>query len=100
MQAGALQGKTALVTGAGRRLGRADFLDVAEYATFITRSLETAGHLDILINNASVFEPVNFSELTFGELTRHLEVNAWAPFVLSCNFARLCGQGAMRRAWA
>ena len=98
-----LQGKTALVTGVGKRIGRAiaialaeegvnivihypyaaeeaselctelhdrrmkswlvkaDFEVAAEYETLIARSLEMAGSLDILVNNASIF-PANTLE--------------------------------------
>lgn len=130
-----LQGKVALVTGAGRRVGRAiaialaeegvnivihyrysaeeasklgrelhdrgmkswlvkaDFEDAAEYETLIARSLEMAGSLDILINNASIFPANTLQDVDVTALMKNMEVNAWAPFVLSRDFARLAGRG-------
>jgi pteridine reductase len=129
-----LHGKTALVTGAAKRIGaaislalareganvivhynssvdqaerlrdeimelgvrswllRADF-EAQEYQTLVERSIETAGGLDMLVNNASVFPVDSLSTLGFDDLIRNMEVNAWAPFVLSRDFARLVGRG-------
>ncbi len=131
-----LSGKTALVTGSARRIGRAialaladeganivvhdrrsveqyaaelcdrlrergaaywavvaDFDKAEDYETLISRTIETAGSLDIVINSASLFLPGALPEVGFNDLTRHIRVNAWAPFVLSREFARLAGRG-------
>jgi NAD(P)-dependent dehydrogenase (short-subunit alcohol dehydrogenase family) len=130
-----LRGRTALITGAGRRIGRAialalaregvniimhypsnedetqelqteltamgvrswsvkaDFEKAEEYETLIERSLKIAGSMDILINNASIFSPGTLAEVDFADLMRHMQVNGWAPFVLSRDFARLVGKG-------
>jgi pteridine reductase len=131
-----LSGKTALVTGAARRIGRAialaladegvnivvhdrrsveqhatelcdrlrergttywpvvaDFDKAEDYETLISRTIETAGSLDIVINSASLFLPGALPEVGFNDLTRHIQVNAWAPFVLSREFARLVNRG-------
>jgi NAD(P)-dependent dehydrogenase (short-subunit alcohol dehydrogenase family) len=71
----------------------ADLEKPEEYETLIVRALKTAGALDILINNASLFLPSTLMDVGFGDLTRHMQVNAWAPFVLSREFARLAGRG-------
>jgi pteridine reductase len=71
----------------------ADLEKPEEYETLIARALKTAGSIDIVINNASIFSPSTVMDLGFGDLTRHMEVNAWAPFVISRDFARLVGRG-------
>ena len=130
-----LHGKTALVTGAAKRVGaaisralaregtnvvihyrgsgseavrlrdeldslgvrswlvQADFEKPEEYETLIERSIEVAGGLDMLVNNASIFPVDSLSTITFDDLIRNMQVNAWAPFVLSRDFARLAGRG-------
>jgi pteridine reductase len=131
-----LLGKTALVTGGSRRLGRAiasglgalganiiihdhqvhesecvdlcskferrgitswtitaDFERSDEYGTLIEKSLKAAGHLDILINNASVFAADTLRDSKFDNLVKHMQVNAWTPFVLSREFAMRVKKG-------
>jgi pteridine reductase len=73
----------------------ADLEKPEEYESLISRSMQAAGSLDILINNASLFVPSTLSDVGFAELTRHLQVNAWAPFVLSREFSRLAGRGTI-----
>jgi pteridine reductase len=131
-----LPGKVALVTGAGKRIGRAIAIELAEagvhvvvhdrraleretakvcsevvdcgvkswqvladlekpeeYESLVAQSFKSAGSLDFLINNASLFLPNTPMDVGFGDVTRHLHVNAWAPFVLSREFARLADRG-------
>ena len=71
----------------------ADLERPEEYESLITRAMKAAGSLDILINNASIFLPNTLMDVGFGDVTRHLQVNAWAPFVLSRDFARLAERG-------
>ncbi len=130
-----LEGMTALITGAAKRIGReiaislaeeganivvhyrasaseaedlcsqlagygvlswpvkADFEKPEDYESLIERSLHSAGSLEILINSASTFFPGTLKTLEFGDLIRSMQVNAWAPFVLSRDFALTVGKG-------
>lgn len=125
-----LAGRKALITGAGRRLGRifaeglaaqgvdlavhygrsaegavevvghahelgvhataiqADLNDPAAVETLFTQSRDALGAIDILINNAAIFEPINLTDTTLDVWQRHLAINLTAPFLLTREFAR------------
>jgi NAD(P)-dependent dehydrogenase (short-subunit alcohol dehydrogenase family) len=124
-----LEGKTVLITGAARRVGRslalavaraggdvvihfggsaqqaeslateihglgrnarliqADLSEPEQAAGIVARALEY-GPLYALVNNASIFEPLDWSSTTLESWNRHLMVNLTAPFLLSQAFAR------------
>jgi NAD(P)-dependent dehydrogenase (short-subunit alcohol dehydrogenase family) len=128
--------RTALVTGAGKRLGRAIALALAEagyavavhygegaadadalvteitggggravalaadlakedeVAGLIGRAAEALGPLDVLVNNASVFERDEALDATRESWDRHMEINLRAPFVLAQGLARQLPGGA------
>lgn len=129
-----IRGKTALVTGAAKRIGRQTALSLAEegvnviihylssdddaqktvdelkgkgvnawkikadfadkgYEGLIKKAAELAGTLDILVNSASIFPRNTLADITFEDFMRNMEVNAWAPFSLSREFAREIGRG-------
>ncbi len=71
----------------------ADLEKPEEYETLVARAMQAAGSLDILINNASVFQPCTLMDMGFQDLMRHIHVNAWTPLVLSREFSRLAGRG-------
>jgi len=71
----------------------ADLEKPEEYEPLVARALQAAGSLDILINNASLFLPNTLVDVGFGDITQHMHVNAWTPFVLSREFSRLVGRG-------
>ena len=59
-----MDGKTALVTGAGRGIGRAIALGLARSGTrlaLVARSRGALGDVDVLINNAAVVTPLGAS---------------------------------------
>lgn len=73
---------------------RADLGEPDEAQAVIGLAEERAGgRLDVLVNNASVFEPETVDAASFDGLMRSLAVNAWAPFVLTRAFARRFLQG-------
>lgn len=130
-----LRGKTALITGGAKRIGRetalalaerginivvhfnrsddearllaeelkrkgvnawtvqADFRRPDEYRGLIGQAVQTAGALDILVNNASIFPLETIADLNWSGLSANMEVNAWVPFLLSRNFAQEIGRG-------
>ncbi len=129
-----MRGRTALITGAVRRIGRAiafrladeginivvharghgaatefcgelagrgvkayaaaaDLEKPEEYGNLVERALNAAGSLDILVNNASIIHFGAIEDIDFESFVRHMQVNAWAPFVLIRDFARLAGKG-------
>ena len=125
-----LRGHTALVTGAGRRLGRAfaeaiarqgadlivhygrsqsgaeeaaklaqqlgcravavqaDLSDPEQAAGLIRRSLDLMPEVDLLVNNAAIFEPIGVLETSLEAWQRHLSINLTSPFLISQAFAR------------
>jgi NAD(P)-dependent dehydrogenase (short-subunit alcohol dehydrogenase family) len=130
-----LRGKTALLTGAAKRIGRAiaialadegvnlvlhystsareaealaeeihargvgawpvkaDFEKPQEYENLVEYARQTAGRLDLLINNASTFPPGELREITFDDVVLTARINAWVPFLLSRQFAQHVGKG-------
>jgi pteridine reductase len=125
-----LRGKTALITGAAKRIGRAIALACADNgmnvvvhynrsqtdandlvalckekdvsAWPVSGDIGTDGgckklvddahavsgkNLFLLVNNASIFPESLFADMTFDDLIGSVRINAWAPLILSRNFA-------------
>lgn len=59
-----------------------------EAARLMDRSLERAGRIDALVNNAAIFEPLSMQETDLRQWERHMAINLTAPFVLSQAFAK------------
>lgn len=133
-----LDGKTVLITGAAKRVGRslalaaaraganvivhygnsvedaeslaleiqrldrqalliqADLSKPEQAAGLVRRALEY-GPLYALVNNASIFEALDWQSGTLESWNRHLTVNLTAPFLLSQAFARGLAPGAQGR---
>lgn len=125
-----LTGKTILITGSARRVGRAmilaaaqagadvvihhgnssiqaeaarqeavglgrqayvlqaDLSDPQNAASLVERAWEF-GPLFAIVNNAAVFEPLHWDQVTLAAWQHHLNVNLTAPFLLSQTFARM-----------
>lgn len=118
-------GKVALVTGAGRRVGRAlalalgdagcrvavhygeseqdarettslinslgteavaiqaDLEDPAQVGSLAASVAEQLGSIDILVNNASIFDKLGMDEVSVENWDRHFAINVRAPFLLA-----------------
>jgi len=77
------------ITGQGGRAVtvEADLMDEAATTGLIAQAGEALGPLDLLVNNASVFERDEADTVTRESWDRHMEVNLRAPFVLIQGFA-------------
>lgn len=53
----------------------------------IAEAADKFGLVDILVNNAALFDPGGFAETTSQDWDRHFDVNLKAPFLLSQDFA-------------
>jgi NAD(P)-dependent dehydrogenase (short-subunit alcohol dehydrogenase family) len=124
-----LRGRTALVTGGARRLGKvvslalarhganivvhynrsgkeaagvcdevrgagvaawqiqADLLDTSQTRQMFQEAIHQAGPIDILINNASIFDKDTIREATDDSLWRNMHIHALAPLTLARELA-------------
>lgn len=128
-----LNGHVALITGGGKRLGRAiaeailrrgaslavhygssakgaqeivdlaqslghnavalqaDLADTGQVIGLVERAADALGQVNLLINNASIFEPLSLMDTTPEAWERHMAINLTAPFILSQAFAKQLG---------
>ena len=83
------------VEGIGRRCGlfRCDLRDPGETAALTPRVREVFPHLNVLVNNASIFERAAIRDTDLDLFERHFHVNFRAPFFLTRSFAEGCSSG-------
>lgn len=67
----------------------------SEVENLIPQVIRKMGSVDLLINNASVFDRGNFADTTTEFLDRQMNVNFRAPFILIRNFAQLAKKGTI-----
>jgi len=72
---------------------RADLSDPAELVGLVERAREALGKIEILVNNASIFPSDTLETVEPESLLRNLEINAWAPLVLTRAFAAQTERG-------
>lgn len=72
---------------------QADLSDPNSTQSLVKQVTEKFGQLDLVINNASVFEPSSFRETSTELLIRHTTINFVAPFVLMRDFANSASKG-------
>jgi pteridine reductase len=68
---------------------KADLSNVPQCDGLLKRARDLAGPIDVLINNASIFEEGLLTEITVDDLNRNMMINAYAPLLLSRSFAEL-----------
>lgn len=69
---------------------RANLENAEEVEYLIPEVLKKLGKIDLLINNASVFEPAKLKETSTDFLDRQMNVNFKAPFILTRNLCQSC----------
>lgn len=74
-------------------LFRADLNNSSEVETLIPQVLHTMDNIDLLINNASVFDQGDLSNTDTDFLDRQMNINFRAPFILTREYARLIKKG-------
>lgn len=65
----------------------ADLLNPSDVDTLVPKAVDELGELDLLINNASIFEYDNLETASAESWQRHIDSNLRAPFFLSQAFA-------------
>jgi NAD(P)-dependent dehydrogenase (short-subunit alcohol dehydrogenase family) len=73
----------------------ADLNVTSEVENLISQVIRKMGSIDLLINNASVFDRGDFANTTTDFLDRQMNVNFRVPFILIRNFARLAKEGTI-----
>lgn len=83
------------VEGIGQKCGlfRCDLRDPGETAALTPRVREGFPHLNVLVNNASIFERAAIRDTDLDLFERHFHVNFRAPFFLTRAFAEGCASG-------
>lgn len=72
---------------------RANLNNILEVENLIPQVVQAMQNIDLLINNASVFDRGNFVNTDTAFLDRQMNVNFRAPFILTRDFARLIKKG-------
>ncbi|MDP3435517.1 MAG: SDR family NAD(P)-dependent oxidoreductase [Bacteroidota bacterium] len=73
----------------------ADLNVTSEVENLVPQVIQKMGSVDLLINNASVFDRGDFADTTTDFLDRQMNVNFRAPFILIHNFAQLAKEGTI-----
>jgi len=71
----------------------ADLSSTDQTQELIKLVLERFGHLDLLVNNASVFEPASLKETSTDLMVRQTIVNFISPFILMRDYANYSDNG-------
>jgi NAD(P)-dependent dehydrogenase (short-subunit alcohol dehydrogenase family) len=72
---------------------QANLSEESEVEKIIPKIAENSGRFDLLINNASVFDPGYLAETDIELFNSQMDVNLKAPFLLTRDFAKHCKTG-------
>ena len=72
---------------------RADVSRASDIKTLLDAVHRRFGRLDVLVNNAAIFERTPFSGLTEAQWDRHLDINLKGPFLCALHAGRLMRRG-------
>lgn len=72
---------------------QANLADESDVEKIIPQVIEKIGRFDLLVNNASVFDPGYLAETDTELFNSQLDVNLKAPFFLTRDFAKHCKTG-------
>jgi hypothetical protein len=67
----------------------ADLESPDQVKNLLSKAWQMAGPVDVLINNASIFEQGRLAEISMDDIHRNMMVNALAPFLLSRSFVEM-----------
>lgn len=70
-----------------------DLAGVFDAADVIAQCLKLAPNLQLIVNNASIFEPRKLLETTLRDFDRNFGLHVRAPLFLMIEFAKACGEG-------
>lgn len=74
-------------------LCKASLSSIEETRKLISNTIDYFGQLDLLINNAAIFESASLKDTSVQILDRHWQINCRAPFILINDFANLAEKG-------
>jgi NAD(P)-dependent dehydrogenase (short-subunit alcohol dehydrogenase family) len=74
-------------------LCKASLYSIGETRKLVPNVINYFGKLDLLINNAAIFEPASLKDTSVQMLDRHWQMNCRAPFILINDYASLSGKG-------
>ena len=74
-------------------LCKASLSSVDETRKLISSVIDYFSQLDLLINNASIFESASLKDTSVQILDRHWQINCRAPFILINDYANLADKG-------
>jgi len=80
-------------TGAACELFCCDLSDEAQTLKLVPQVFKAFPDLNILVNSASIFIPNKFGAADLTLFKTHWDINFKAPYILTCEFARLVKKG-------